>query len=99
MNVTPHKKMFEAMEAFVASTVGDAPLAVETTTAANNRREARRRAMDFLHDLVRLCMREGVRRYCVERGLPVIEDEIKPDQLAREQRQDGAKQSNVVQMP
>lgn len=99
MDVTPSPGMYRAMAAFVDSAVGEAPLAVETTTPANNRREARRVAFDFLHDLVRLSMREGVARYRMARGEPCVQDEVRPNVLAREQRQAGEKQSDVIELP
>jgi hypothetical protein len=71
--------MYKAMCAFVDSTVGEAPTAIEKTRAADDRREARRVAMDFLHNLVRLAMREGVGRHYRERGWPVVQDEVRPN--------------------
>jgi hypothetical protein len=62
MDVTPTPAMLRAMQAFVNATIGDAPGSHETTTPANNRRAARENAMQFLHNLVRLSMREGVAR-------------------------------------
>jgi hypothetical protein len=97
MDVTPSPGMYRAMEAFVSSTIGEAPLKSETTTAANNRRQARRVAMDFLHDLVRLSMREGVARDRRERGMPTVQDDVQPNKLAREVNQ--AMNSNVLHMP
>ncbi len=84
MNVTPSDRMFKVMATFVDSVVGEAPLAVETTPAAENRRQARRIAFDFLHGLVRLSMREGVARYLREMGQATAEDEIRPSPLKRE---------------
>lgn len=84
MNVTPSKQMFAAMSAFVDSTIGEAPTDIETTPAAEKRRAARRIAFDFLHDLVRLSMREGVGRYLRERGMPTVVDDVKPNPIKGE---------------
>lgn len=81
MDVTPNPGMFRAMSAFVDSTVGEAPTAIETSPAAEKRREARRIAFDFLHDLVRLSMRDGVGRYLRERNLPTAQDNVRPNPL------------------
>jgi hypothetical protein len=62
MDVTPSKKMFEAMVTFTDAICGEAPLVIEQSTAANNRREQRAMAMDFMHRLVHLAMREGAAR-------------------------------------
>lgn len=62
MDVTPTKKMFEVMTIMVDQFVGEAPLAIEKTTVAEQRREARQLAFDVLHRLVHLAMREGAAR-------------------------------------
>lgn len=66
MDVTPSPGAFKAMEAFVNATIGEAPLAIETTTAAEQRRAMRANAFDFLHRLYGLAMREGVARLHAE---------------------------------
>lgn len=83
MNVTPTDKMYEAMQTFVDGLVGEAPTKLEKSTAANNRREARGRAMDWLHSFARLCMREGVRRYRDDLGQPNMEDHVRPTSITR----------------
>lgn len=62
MDVTPSKKMFEAMNKFTDAICGEAPMDIEKSTAANKRRENREMCMDFLHRLVHLSMREGAAR-------------------------------------
>jgi hypothetical protein len=84
MDVTPGTKMFEAMSAFVDATVGENPGPHETTAAAEKRRDARRKVFDFLHGLVRLSMREGIRRDRAARGMPVAADEVQPNPLKRD---------------
>lgn len=62
MDVTPPPKVFEAMVKFTDAIVGEAPLEIERSAAANKRREDRAMCMDFLHRLVHLSMREGAAR-------------------------------------
>lgn len=62
MDVTPTPKMFEFMQKFTDAVIGEEPLAVESSTAANNRRAARVECMSSLHKLVHLAMREGAAR-------------------------------------
>lgn len=62
MDVTPNKKMFEAMERFTTAVCGEAPLAVEKSPGAERVRATRKATMDFLHRLVHLSMREGAAR-------------------------------------
>lgn len=81
MDVTPTPKMLEAMKAFTNVLVGEEPLKVETTPAANKLRNDRRRVMDWLHNFCRLSMREGVRRDREARKMPTMEDPIRPNPL------------------
>ena len=81
MDVTPNPGMFKAMCAFTDCVVGEAPTSIETSPASEKRREDRRMVMDFLHNLVRLSMREGVGRHYREMGWPVVEDHVKPNPL------------------
>ena len=81
MDTTPSPKMYEAMSAFVDAAVGEAPTDVESTAPARKRRQQRRAAMDFLHNLVRLSMREGVGRYVRERGGATVADAVRPNPL------------------
>lgn len=81
MDTTPSPKMYEAMSKFVDSVVGEAPTDVESTTPARKRRQQRRIAMDFLHSLVRLSMREGVGRFIRERGGATVMDTVRPNPL------------------
>lgn len=83
MDVTPTPQMFQAMSAFVDATAGEEPGKLETTPAAEKRRSARRSAFDVLHGLVRLSMREGVRRDRASRGMAVAADEVRPNPLRR----------------
>lgn len=70
MDTTPNPKMFQAMQAFTDATCGEAPLTVEKSPAAEQRRRARRECMDFLHRFAAACMRDGVGRYLREQGRP-----------------------------
>lgn len=62
MDVTPSPAMFRAMSALTDAACGEAPLSIETSPAAERRRESRAIMMDALHRLVGLAMREGVAR-------------------------------------
>jgi alpha-D-ribose 1-methylphosphonate 5-triphosphate diphosphatase PhnM len=62
MDVTPTPKMFEAMQKFTDAIVGEAPMDIEKSAAAEQRRAARQYSMDFMHRLVHLAMREGAAR-------------------------------------
>jgi hypothetical protein len=62
MDVTPSNKMFQAMSNMTDAVCGEAPLVVESGAAASQRRENRKKMMDFLHRLVHLAMREGAAR-------------------------------------
>lgn len=73
MDVTPTPVMFAALERIVDMAVGEAPLKIEKTPAADRRREHRHEMFTILHNLVALSMREGVRRYLQEHGAPVME--------------------------
>jgi hypothetical protein len=95
VNVTPTEGMYKAMDHLVTATVGDQPGNKETSSAAHDRRQARRQMFDILHNLVRLSMRIGVARFCEERGIPVVKDSIEPDPVAKAVRED-APVSNVI---
>lgn len=84
MDVTPPPGMFKAMQTFVDSVIGEAPAAIETSPAAERRREERKTAMDFLHNLVRLSMRMGVARHYQEMGWPTIMDDIRPNPIKKD---------------
>lgn len=84
MDVTPPPGMLKAMLAFTDALVGEAPTAIETSPAAEKRRDDRRRVMDFLHNLVRLSMRVGVGRYYEEQGWPTSEDQIRPSPIKKD---------------
>lgn len=60
--MTPNAKMFESMAKFTDAIAGEAPLDIEKSRAAEQRREVRRFMMDYLHRLVHLSMREGAAR-------------------------------------
>lgn len=60
--MTPNDKMFQSMAKFTDVMCGEEPMAVETTRAAQQRRENRKLCMDYLHRLVHLSMREGAAR-------------------------------------
>jgi hypothetical protein len=62
MDVTPTRRMFEAMEKITDAMAGEAPLDVEKSPGAEQRRANRQFAMDLLHRLVHLSMREGAAR-------------------------------------
>lgn len=62
MDVTPSKLMFTAMSNLVDATVGGAPVAVDNSTGANERRIRRQWMFEILHQLVAISMREGVNR-------------------------------------
>ena len=62
MDVNPSKRMYEAMDNFTDAICGEAPLGIEKSSGAEQRRENRRKCMDFLHRLVHLSMREGAAR-------------------------------------
>lgn len=62
MDVTPTKKMFEAMTALTDAVCGEAPLAIEKSSGAEQRRANRQMMMDALHRLIHLAMREGAAR-------------------------------------
>lgn len=87
MNVTPPDNLYRAMCKLCDHFVGEEPARLETTPAAERRREERRSFMDMMHTFVRLTMREGVRRYCEERGLPMVEDAIRPDPISKAVRE------------
>lgn len=97
MNVTPPPGLYKVMAALVDKTCGEAPTDKETTPAADERREVRRAMFDVLHNMVRLSMRVGAQRFCEERGLPVVEDQVKPDPVGKAVR-DAQPVSNVVQI-
>lgn len=54
--------MFEAMAGFTDMVCGEAPLEIEKSRGAEQRRVNRKFCMDFLHRLVHLSMREGAAR-------------------------------------
>lgn len=62
MDTTPNKKMFDAMRAFTDAMCGEEPHPMLVGSAANAIRDRRRMCMDWLHQMVTLCMREGVNR-------------------------------------
>lgn len=62
MDVTPNKKMFEAMRDFTSAVCGEEPTVFEKSAGAEQVRANRRAVMDFLHRLVHLSMREGAAR-------------------------------------
>jgi hypothetical protein len=96
MDVTPPPGLYKVMLNLTDAFIGEEPLAIETTRAANDRREARRKMMDILHNIVRLSMRVGVARYRTENGLPVVEDSVRPDPVLKMVRDDRP-ESAVVQ--
>jgi hypothetical protein len=97
MDVTPTPGLLRVMEHLTQEFIGEEPLAVETSTAAQNRRAARRMMMDILHNIVRLSMRIGVARYLMAHGKPVVEDNIKPDPVGKAVR-DSAPTSGTLQI-
>ncbi len=66
MDVTPSKRMFDAMNAVTDASVGEEPSRLEVGSGAEARRVKRRVMMDALHSLVAVAMREGVKRAIVE---------------------------------
>lgn len=70
MNVTPTDPMYRAMNTMADVFCGEAPLSVEISPAAMKRRERREIFMSLMHTFVAMTMREGVRRFCEERGMP-----------------------------
>jgi len=70
MDVTPSDKMYEAMRRIADVLIGPPPLDIETTPAANRRREERMEFMSLMHTFVAMTMREGARRAFEERGMP-----------------------------
>lgn len=70
MDVTPSLAAYRAMEALIDATVGEAPAPIETSRAANQRREKRKSMFDWLHRFYALAMREGTGRYLKEHGAP-----------------------------
>lgn len=83
MDVTPSKKMFETMQTFTDAVCGEEPTKLDHGPGAQKRRAHRRMVMDFLHNIIRLSMRVGVARYRMERGLPVVEDQVRPNPLKK----------------
>lgn len=98
MDVTPTPKMLQVMQKMVDGLIGEEPLKLEKSTAANSRRNARKQCMDLLHNLVRLSMREGVRRDREARGMPTVEDGIRPDPVAKAVR-NSFPESDSIQNP
>jgi hypothetical protein len=70
MDVTPTNKMFEAMAKFTDAMCGEEPHKLLIGPGASRVRESRRAMMNFLHQLVAMCMREGGRRAVKEYGIP-----------------------------
>lgn len=70
MNVTPTDAQYSAISSMCDAFVGEQPLAVEVSRAANARREMRNVFMDLMHKMVAMSMREGARRAFEERGIP-----------------------------
>jgi hypothetical protein len=97
MDVTPTKGMLETMEAFTDAVCGEQPDKKDAGPGAMKRRANRRMVMDFLHNLVRLSMREGVGRHYVEMGWPVRQDEVRPNPLKR--AVDGALDPEKIILP
>ena len=62
MDVTPTNPMFKAMSALTDAMCGEEPDKLSVGPAANKIRDNRRLAMDALHRLVHLSMREGAAR-------------------------------------
>lgn len=79
MDVTPNPGMLKAMEAFADACFGEKPGAKDFGPGAIKRRAQHRMAMDFLHNIVRLAMREGVGRHYREMGWHTVPDEIRPN--------------------
>lgn len=69
MDVTPTRPMLESIMAMADALIGQAPLKIETSTAANKRRQAREHFIDLMHRYTAMSMREGARRALEERGL------------------------------
>lgn len=78
MDVTPSKKMLEAMLKFTDGLVGEAPHPTDHGPGAQKRRQQRGIVMNWLHDFSRLNMREGVGRYLRELGQKTVQDEVRP---------------------
>jgi hypothetical protein len=78
MDVTPTNKMHEFIMKTCDAVIGPAPGKLETTPAAERRREARENFIAGQYTLIRLAMREGVARDRRAQGLPVEKDQIIP---------------------
>jgi hypothetical protein len=98
MDVTPTPKMLEVMNKMTDGLIGEEPGKLEKSHGATNRRHARRACMDLLHNLVRLSMREGVRRYLEAQGMATTPDSIKPDPVAKAVR-NSFPESDTIQNP
>lgn len=71
MDVTPTEPMYKVLAAMADRFIGPAPLTVEQSKGAIQRREAREAFMSLMHQFVAMTMREGARRAFEERGIPV----------------------------
>lgn len=74
MDVTPTPEMLRFIMHLADRFVGEAPLKIETTKAANDRRADRETFIGAMHRFVGLTMRVGVQRWHEERNMPVTKD-------------------------
>lgn len=77
MDVTPPDGMLRAMMKLTDAAIGEEPMTMERSPAAEKRRMARRRMMDILHDMTAMAMRVGAARALKERGFTTIEAPMK----------------------